>query len=127
MKDEEIEQFRQMLVELRRKLANNVSHLEKDALRNSADSVSELSDIPLEHLADRGTDNFARDMMIGILQRSEAEVRDIDYALEKIESGEFGTCETCDEAISKARLKALPFARLCKKCKEEEERNSIEY
>jgi len=127
VKEEEIEQFRQMLVELRRKLANNVSHLEQDALRNSSSSVSELSDIPLEHLADRGTDNFARDMMLGILQRSEAEVRDIDYALEKIETGEFGVCESCEEPIAKARLKALPFARLCKECKEEEERSSGEY
>lgn len=112
-----------MLVKLRRKLANNVSHLEQDALRNESESVSELSDVPLEHLADRGTDNFARDMMIGILQRSEAEVRDIDYALEKIENGTFGTCENCRENISEARLKALPFARLCKQCKDEEERD----
>ncbi|MGB5600514.1 MAG: TraR/DksA C4-type zinc finger protein [Thiothrix litoralis] len=33
-----------------------------------------------------------------------------------MESGEYGTCATCGEAISPARLDALPYATLCIRC-----------
>jgi len=122
-----LQHFRRLLVELRKKLAKNVSHLEHEALKNDDHATMELSDLALNHLADRGSDNFARDLLIGILQRSEAEICDIDAALEKIDSGTFGICENCDRPISRNRLRALPFARLCLRCKEAEERQSAEF
>jgi RNA polymerase-binding protein DksA len=120
----EVESFRQMLLELRRRLAEHISQMQSDALREPNANVSELSDMPLEHLADRGTDNYARDMIISILQNSDAELCDIDAALAKIDEGDYGTCEACEESISRDRLQALPFARLCIDCKRAEEANS---
>jgi len=113
-----------MLVELRKKLANNVSRLENEALKNEDQAATELSDLPLDHLAERGSDSFAKDLLIRILQNSEGEICDIDLALAKIEAGTFGICENCSRPIPKSRLKALPFARLCIKCKEAEEHRS---
>ena len=115
------EEFRRMLLNLRRKLCQNVTHLEKEALRNEGQVMDELSDLPVDHLADRGTDNFAKDLLIGVLQNSEAEICDIDAALARIEAGTFGICDGCGERIPNARLKALPFARLCIECKQAEE------
>jgi RNA polymerase-binding transcription factor DksA len=60
-------------------------------------------------------------MILNILQNSEAELADVENALDKIEDGTYGICENCNEAIPRARLKALPFARLCIACKQEEE------
>ena len=57
-------------------------------------------------------------LLIGILQNSEAEIVDIDIALEKIENGTYGQCEECDGEIKIQRLKALPFARQCIECKQ---------
>lgn len=48
-------------------------------------------------------------------------LREIDDALSRIRSGSYGVCKNCGRAIRKDRLKALPFATLCVKCKEEEE------
>ena len=124
MDKKEVESFRQMLLELRRRLAEHISQMQSDALREPNANVSELSDMPLEHLADRGTDNYARDMIISILQNSDAELCDIDAALAKIDEGDYGTCEACEESISRDRLQALPFARLCIDCKRAEEANS---
>jgi RNA polymerase-binding transcription factor DksA len=59
--------------------------------------------------------------MVGILQNSEAELADVDEALDKISRGTYGTCEDCGGDISKNRLRALPFARLCIDCKREQE------
>ena len=64
--------------------------------------------------------------MISILQNSEAEICDIDLALEKLQAGSYGTCENCKSKISDTRLKALPFARLCIKCRQAEEQQAAE-
>ncbi len=37
-------------------------------------------------------------------------------ALEKIDKGIYGICESCGDIIDKKRLKALPWARYCLKC-----------
>jgi DnaK suppressor protein len=110
-----------MLLELKRKLTSNIDHLQNDALKGAGETIDEMSDVPAEHMAERGSDNFARDLMIRILQDSDAELCDINLSLEKIEAGTYGLCEHCESKVSKKRLKALPFARLCISCKQAEE------
>lgn len=118
MKKEDLQKFREVLSDLRKKLSQNVSNMQDGALRESGRNANELSDMPMEHLADRASDNFTKDLLIGILQNSEAEIVDIDIALEKIENGTYGQCEECDGEIKIQRLKALPFARQCIECKQ---------
>ncbi len=50
------------------------------------------------------------------------EVRQIDLALSKMAVGDYGICESCGDDISKRRLEALPWARLCVDCAKEFER-----
>ena len=44
-------------------------------------------------------------------------LENIESALKKIEQGRFGLCEKCGNIITKKRLRAVPYARLCIKCK----------
>ena len=44
------------------------------------------------------------------------ELRQIENALQRIEAGKYGNCESCGEEISIKRLKAVPQANLCIKC-----------
>jgi len=120
----ELAQFRKMLLELRRKLANSVDHLQNDALKSAGEAADELSDVPAEHMAERASDSFFRDLMIRILQNSDAELCDVNLALQKIDGGTYGLCENCSGKISKKRLKALPFARLCIGCQQEAEQQA---
>jgi len=41
---------------------------------------------------------------------------DVDAALGRLEDGSYGTCESCGQVISEARLEAMPAARLCITC-----------
>ena len=43
----------------------------------------------------------------------EADLREVDAALMRLEAGTYGVCEACGRPISDARLEALPAARLC--------------
>jgi DnaK suppressor protein len=49
-------------------------------------------------------------------------LRAIEDALARIRHGTFSTCEACQNPISRARLEAVPWARLCRDCKERQHR-----
>jgi DnaK suppressor protein len=46
-------------------------------------------------------------------------IRAIESALARISAGRFGVCEICKQPISRARLEAVPWTRVCRNCKEE--------
>jgi len=41
----------------------------------------------------------------------------VDHALQKIDEGTYGLCDSCGQPINPARLEALPLAALCVNCK----------
>jgi len=47
---------------------------------------------------------------------TDEEIRDIKFAIQRIDSGEYATCETCGKQIPKARLRALPWTSRCTAC-----------
>lgn len=47
---------------------------------------------------------------------AQQEARAIEFALKRIEDGEYGTCQKCGEEISEERLDVLPFTPFCKDC-----------
>ena len=64
-----------------------------------------------------GTANVDRELDLHLSAQAHAAIEEIDAALVKIEAGTYGLCESCGIAIPKARLEALPHARLCVSCK----------
>jgi DnaK suppressor protein len=58
-------------------------------------------------------------LLLGTRERQKLD--QIESALSRMEQGEYGFCEDCEENIPAARLKAMPFATLCVKCKSERE------
>ena len=41
---------------------------------------------------------------------------EVEAALDRIEAGSYGLCESCEGAIGRLRLRAIPEARLCMTC-----------
>ncbi|OHB36573.1 MAG: hypothetical protein A2Y08_01205 [Planctomycetes bacterium GWA2_40_7] len=121
MKAAELAQYKKTLLELRQKLIVNVNYMEDEALGKSRqDASGDLSNVPI-HMADIGTDNYERDLTIGLIQNGEEELRAIDEALERIGDKTYGTCEECGKKVSKARLTALPYVKNCIECQRQEE------
>ena len=69
-----------------------------------------------------------RDRELGLLlgDREREKLRNIDEALLKIEEGEYGICEECEEEIPIGRLKVMPFAHYCVKCKADIEKQQAQ-
>ena len=125
MKAEDVAHFKKLLLSIREKLVGKVDSMQGEALKKSRqDASGDLSNVPI-HMADVGTDNYERELMIELIQNGEEGVRSIDTALEKIEDGTFGVCELCAKKINKERLNAVPYAKLCIDCQREEEIENV--
>ena len=112
----ELQEFEAALLERRRVLMTDFQALEEAETRDTSD-LSSLS----THLADLGSDRASSDVSLGRRESASLEIQEIDEALDRIRDGSFGLCENCEKTILKARLEAIPYARLCLKCKTEEE------
>jgi RNA polymerase-binding transcription factor DksA len=90
-------------------------------LRAEADSLAlerEPGDVQFdEESGEGGTVTVDRERNLALSAQAGAAVEEIDDALRKIERKTYGTCERCHQPIPKARLRALPYARLCVACK----------
>ncbi len=76
------------------------------------ESLAELSALD-QHQADLGTETFEREKDLSILEQVEAELSDVERALQRLDDGTYGTCEACGESIGDERPEALPAARFC--------------
>ncbi|HUC15812.1 MAG TPA: TraR/DksA family transcriptional regulator [Acidimicrobiales bacterium] len=64
-----------------------------------------------------GTANVDRELDLHLSAQAQAAIEEIDAALVKIAEDTYGFCESCGNPVPKARLEALPHARLCVSCK----------
>ncbi len=110
---EDLQQFRSLLLEKRQELIGTVSTMENETLRKTrSDASGDLSMMPI-HMADIGTDNYEQEFTLGLIANEREMVKEIDEALLRIENGTYGVCEATHKPITKARLKAKPWARYC--------------
>ena len=70
---------------------------------------------------DRATLESDRNFMLRIRDRERKLILKIREALQRIEDGTFGLCESCGDEITADRLKARPVTTLCIECKRKEE------
>jgi len=91
------------------------------ALRAEADQLAQdrdPGDVQFDEESGQGDSmNVERERDLALSAQALAAVEEIDRAIEKIHRGTYGVCEKCHENIPKERLRALPYAALCVKCK----------
>jgi RNA polymerase-binding transcription factor DksA len=117
----EMNLFKDLLEKRRRDLRGTMNLLgEKTIGKNPSSEAGDISSMPM-HMADVGSDAFEHDLNLNLVENEEEELEQIEEALEKIPKGNFGLCEMCRKPITKERIKAIPYARLCIACKKKEE------
>lgn len=75
-----------------------------------------LDETPSKDWEDRSSERQGDEVLESLGQAELAEVRRIDAALGRIGAGTYGSCQTCGEDISAARLDLLPATPFCKNC-----------
>jgi DnaK suppressor protein len=100
---------------LEKELASQRNELQQRIDRHSLEVVMDRE--PDDEVA-AAVENVTRDLLAATLEREQRTLVEIDSALVRMKKGEYGTCDVCGGAISKARLDALPWARRCIRCAE---------
>ncbi|MBN1595824.1 TraR/DksA family transcriptional regulator [candidate division FCPU426 bacterium] len=114
MRKTQLENYRKMLQ------AQKQTLLEK--VKNSVDMNREDSSDEVKDAADFASDYYERELALGLSETERQRLQEVEDALDRIEGGSYGKCETCGSWIAPQRLEALPFAKLCIECKAKEER-----
>ncbi|NOZ19765.1 MAG: TraR/DksA family transcriptional regulator [Planctomycetes bacterium] len=108
--------FQRKLLERRGILADDMAQMIRSALERCR--LGAVGD----DLADLSTDAYERELTLSMIESEEGELMAIDDALERIHGGTYGICEACGRKIPMARLKVVPHARRCIKCKRVQEK-----
>jgi len=100
---------KQKLLDLRDTLVDQMNGVARDSLGRGDDSA-DASAFGM-HQADAGSDSYDRDFALNILSQEQDALNEIEEALIRIDSREYGVCQGSGDMIPPARLEAMPFAR----------------
>jgi DnaK suppressor protein len=113
------------LAKVRKELEAEVAGLREDISRAESEIAERLSDAvgdAGDDQADAGAKTFQREHELALTENARDLLAQNERALERIDAGTYGVCESCGQPIGKARLQAFPRATLCVSCKQREER-----
>ena len=114
--------YRKRLMDLRGRLRGEITQMAEAALNHNR---QETSSLPI-HLADLGSDSFEQELTLSLVGNEKEILKQIEFALDRIQEGVYGKCEECGKKIPESRLEALPYAALCVNCAAKQEENREE-
>lgn len=118
----ELTHFKKLILKRKEEILEEIKHISDDTLKKSQkDASGDISGYTY-HMADVATDTYDREFSLGLASNEQKSLYELEDALKKMEEGTFGVCEECKSLITKVRLKAVPYARLCLKCQEKKEK-----
>ncbi|MGC1685768.1 MAG: TraR/DksA C4-type zinc finger protein [Candidatus Acidiferrales bacterium] len=104
-----LQRYRRLLIAKREELS----------AANEAATPVPAADEPEGDLMERANADAEADLQIRLHATDGRLLKAIEDALARIRAGTFGVCEACKRPISNARLEAVPWTHLCRKCKEQ--------
>jgi len=117
--------IRERLISLMNRLDRDREQLKNEALQATGGEASgSLSNVPI-HLADLGSHGFEEELTLGFVENEEQIMQEITAAVERLDHGTYGRCESCGKEIPRDRLQTLPYTRFCVDCAQRLERKPV--
>ena len=102
---------------LQAKLLNMKIEIE-DVIKQSRNNIHDLNGLRYSEEGDISSCISMSKIDEKVLIKYQSDLKEIDFALQKINNNKYGVCEMCDEEIDINRLKIKPHARFCIRCRE---------
>jgi DnaK suppressor protein len=119
LKKKDLKRFRDTLLAKKKEILRNAQRTLNEDMTLDADDLPDEMDL--------ASSEYLHSFTFRLRGREKVFLEKIDRALEKIDGGTFGVCETCGEPISIKRLEARLETTLCIRCKEDQERMEKAY
>jgi DnaK suppressor protein len=114
LNETQLEELRQLLLAKRQELVKSINVMRsRDIEVNPDDNIEEI---------DQASANQIQTVQLRVLEKEYKLLREVNRALEKFDSGEYGLCEGTEDPIGYPRLKVRPWARYSIDYAEEKER-----
>ena len=113
MRKREKDKFRALLLQLRKEITREIQQDVQEGREGEAGDGRDTYDI--------ASDERDREINLLLSDRERRKLQQIDDALHRLETDDYGVCEECDGEIAPGRLEAMPFTRLCVTCQSEYE------
>lgn len=114
-----LEHFRKLLLDEKKAVMDTLDRMEDHhgthaSIREYTEELSAYDN----HPADLGTEMFMVEMQANLEDNEKYRIREIDRALDKMEEGTYGACDSCGTQIDEDRLEIMPEAHICIECAE---------
>jgi DnaK suppressor protein len=116
--DTEVAQIRDQLAAETVESHAEIERAESDIASRLGDAIIDAGD----DQADVGAKAYEREHELALTYNARELLAQAERAIDRIDAGTYGSCESCGQPIGKARLQAFPRATLCVRCKQREER-----
>lgn len=117
-----LEPYIRRLTDERRRLRQELSEMEQHQVKTEEKPVADVSGSYDDDLVDVATETFEREKGLALESSVQGMLQMVEDALRRARGGTYGVCDGCGRLIDANRLRAIPYTRLCIKCKEREER-----
>ena len=107
------DRFRTELEQQRDRLRNTIAHHDIGGASLTEETGELMSSSADNHLADTASETYERELDEGLEEDAQDQLREVEAALQRIETGEYGTCSVCGKKIPVERLEAVPWTTLC--------------
>jgi RNA polymerase-binding protein DksA len=107
------DRFRTQLEEAKTRLQRTIDNHDLGSASLLEETGELMSGSQDNHMADTATETYERELDEGLEEDAREQLRQVEKALERIESGEYGRCEVCGKEIPEERLEAVPSTTLC--------------
>jgi len=116
VQDSELSYFKEILESRKVQIIKNISGVN--------DELDQLNSLELNDEGDHASVNNNSMVESAIVSQQEKELGEIQVTLGKIDHGDYGICEMCEDPIGFQRLKVKPHAIYCIDCREIVEKSS---
>lgn len=106
----EIGKLKKILLEKREEIIGEVRHIYASSQEMGQDGTQDM--------ADEASNLYTKQILMSLSENQRKALREVDEALDLIEEGTYGTCESCGDPISLKRLHIKPFAKYCVQCQD---------
>lgn len=108
--DEELEEFRQLIVQKLEKANSDLDLLTEAFTGTNDNDISDTS--PTFKVLEEGSQVLSKEENSQLAARQQKFIRDLEAALVRIKNKTYGICRVTGKLISKDRLRAVPHATL---------------
>src|ERR1019366_2398524 len=118
MDKKQVELYKKRLLERRLQLLDTVPRTEQDGREADEEAAQDI--------ADKATNSYTKEFLFKKSNDDRFILQLVDEALDRLESGDYGTCVACGGDMQQKRLEAVPWARHCIGCQEKQEQGVLE-